>query len=329
MKVDAYALILSLASLRPMQALVVATLATILMGAVSGESQHFRRDLPRDLLQVTLSILVALITLEMLSLSVAGEFGVLSAGAIYLVAAVVVDAMLETLVNPLGRSASRNLMTRELVLGGMGVVHVSVATAAVSVSETLGALGSVLALAVVAALQESVALYFKTRRTYWQTVAALARAAEMAWPDASGVSQALADFAVDVGRHLRLSRHQLEQLDFAARLREVGRLSGSADDNLPESVLERSARIVRGIAILEQAGRVIEASIPGSTSEDEEIMRLGEIIRASGRYLSAISDAPGVPPSEVLFADFSREVGQAVLKVGSLRFEQLAKNMQR
>lgn len=328
-KVDAYALILSLLSLRPIQALVVGILATILINAASSESHDSRWNLPREMLQVALSILLAAISLEILNLDTRGELGVLSAGAVCLLAAVVVDVALEPFLSPIGWGAfrNRNLIVRELILSGMGVVHVSVATAAVSVSETLGVLGILLALVVVAALQESVALYFKARRTYWQTVAALARAAEMALPHARGASQALADFVVEVGRHLRLPRHQLEQLDFAARLKDVGRLSGSADDDSAPSVLERSAQIVRGIGMLEQAGRVIEASIPGKRFDDEETMRLGEIIRASSRYLAAVSSSPGAVPSEEMLAGCSRDIREAVLTVGFSRFGRFAKNV--
>lgn len=324
-RIDVYALILSLSSLRPIQALTIAILATILTDAASSDFRRPQR-LFRDVFQVFLSVVLSVMAIEMIGLGADGEVGVLSAGATCLVAVIAVDTVLEALVGQLTRSTFRSLMMRELILGGMGVVHVSVATAAVTVFQTLGVLGSLLALAVVVALQESVALYFKARRTYWQTVAALARAAEMAWPGASGVSRALADFSVEVGRSLGLPRRQLEQLDFAARLREVGRLSESGDEELTESVLERSARIVRGITMLEPAGRVIEASIPGARVEDREIMRLGEILRASSRYLNALSSSADAHQPELLLSDCSAEVREAVLRVGSLWSKQRSKS---
>ncbi len=80
-------------------------------------------------------------------------------------------------------------------------------------------------------------LHEHLRRSYWETVSALARAIEAKDPHTLGHSERVTDYALQLGRSLDLTAEQLETLRFAATLHDVGKIG------LTEASLSRSGHL--------------------------------------------------------------------------------------
>jgi len=77
-------------------------------------------------------------------------------------------------------------------------------------------------------------LHEDLRRSYWETVSALARAIEAKDPYTMGHSERVTDYALQLGRALGLSPEQMETLRFAATLHDIGKI-GLTDESLARS----------------------------------------------------------------------------------------------
>ena len=74
-------------------------------------------------------------------------------------------------------------------------------------------------------------LHENLRRSYWETVNALARAIEAKDPHTLGHSERVTDYALQLGRALDLSPDRMETLRFAATLHDIGKI-GLSDRSL-------------------------------------------------------------------------------------------------
>lgn len=74
-------------------------------------------------------------------------------------------------------------------------------------------------------------LHENLRRSYWETVNALARAIEAKDPYTLGHSERVTDYALQLGRALELDSEALEVLRFAATLHDIGKI-GLTDESL-------------------------------------------------------------------------------------------------
>ncbi|MCJ7821537.1 MAG: GAF domain-containing protein [Armatimonadetes bacterium] len=77
-------------------------------------------------------------------------------------------------------------------------------------------------------------LHEDLRRSYWETVNALARAIEAKDPHTLGHSERVTDYALQLGRALELNVDEMETLRFAATLHDVGKI-GLTDASLSRS----------------------------------------------------------------------------------------------
>jgi len=100
-------------------------------------------------------------------------------------------------------------------------------------------------------------LHENLRRSYWETVNALARAIEAKDPHTLGHSERVTDYALQLGRGLDLPAEQMETLRFAATLHDIGKI-GVADSSLARAGhLDMSAEVLTrmhpliGISILQ------------------------------------------------------------------------------
>ena len=87
--------------------------------------------------------------------------------------------------------------------------------------------------------QASIAIYNARlheglRRSYWETVSALARAIEAKDPYTMGHSERVTDYALQLGRALALSPEQMEILRFSATLHDIGKI-GLTDESVARS----------------------------------------------------------------------------------------------
>ncbi len=149
------------------------------------------------------------------------------------------------------------------VLRSTGSAYMGQAAIAVVVAVLLPPIGvwAVLILgALILTMRQSFASYLEIRRAYHETILALARGAEIGGVSELGRAERLADLSVALGRKLGLREHQLEALNYAALLHDVGRL-GDSDEAMAngshEGVAERSARILEDIESLRETAGII------------------------------------------------------------------------
>ncbi|MFW6693831.1 metal-dependent phosphohydrolase [Streptomyces sp. MAR4 CNX-425] len=121
--------------------------------------------------------------------------------------------------------------------------------------------------------QVSFRRYAAVRRTYRQTIASLARATEMAGFHAPGHAHRVAALSRAVGRVRGLSERELDVLEQAALMHDLGKLSLSgpapgdgADDPVPstggpESLADRRRIALLGGAVVRQTGVAAEVAV--------------------------------------------------------------------
>jgi HD-GYP domain-containing protein (c-di-GMP phosphodiesterase class II) len=156
-------------------------------------------------------------------------------------------------------------------------------------------------------------LHEDLRRSYWETVNALARAIEAKDPHTLGHSERVTDYALRLGQALELPQEELETLRFAATLHDVGKI-GLADRSLAGGHLDMSdAVLVRmhpliGLAILQpveflapalDAVRHHHERWDGTGYPDglagEDIPLPARILAVANLYDNLQTDAPGRP----------------------------------
>lgn len=106
--------------------------------------------------------------------------------------------------------------------------------------------------------------YASIHRTYQQTIRALAKVPELAGYSREGHSAAVADLAATVARHLGLSDNEVQDIEFAALLHDVGRVSFADPADAQElgrpashAVAAASASIVARTRYLDRVALVI------------------------------------------------------------------------
>lgn len=80
-------------------------------------------------------------------------------------------------------------------------------------------------------------LYVDMRRVYMDTVKALSQAIELKDPYTQGHSMRVSEYAVDLGKHVRLPKKKLENLKMAAILHDIGKIG------IEESILNKPGKL--------------------------------------------------------------------------------------
>jgi putative nucleotidyltransferase with HDIG domain len=86
---------------------------------------------------------------------------------------------------------------------------------------------------------ENADLYFQTKESYRSTVEALAAAIDAKDKYTSGHSTAVSRYAVPVAREMMMSDDELESIEFAALLHDIGKIA------VPEAVLNKPGKLTR------------------------------------------------------------------------------------
>lgn len=133
--------------------------------------------------------------------------------------------------------------------GGLALGQVCLGVAIAVLSTSTGYMGLFLLMGLVLVLRQSFVLYLRIRSAYRDTIAALARAAEMQDPDDQGHSERVALIAVATARELGLRGRRLEQVNYAALLHDVGKI-GLAHRAPPWRHAVRGAEIVGSVSFL-------------------------------------------------------------------------------
>lgn len=203
--------------------------------------------------------------------------------------------MLDTAASSMFIANAQHIPMRRLWAGQMGnrlVIYgafLSVASLMALAYEPLGPATFILFLLPLAAARYAFKRYASIHKLYSQTVRALARVPELAGYSPDGHSIAVADLAAAVGREFGFSDDEVQDLEFAGLLRDVGRLSMTEDASGPE-ITDASAELVGKTPYLARVARIIRSS-ERATPEDDPIVSLGaKIIRSCNYYVVGAVD---------------------------------------
>ncbi len=147
-----------------------------------------------------------------------------------------------------------------------------------------------------------------TRRTYGQMIRALARIPEVAGLSSEGHAARSAGIAVAVGQDLGMTPHEVTELEYAALMHDIGRITLNEPAILKagytdEDIARWGAQIVAEAPYLREVARLIELQHhpyrqPGEQT-DESLPASSKIIRVASAYDQAVHET-GLPPLEAL-----------------------------
>lgn len=140
--------------------------------------------------------------------------------------------------------------------------------------------------------------YAGIRRTYSQTIRALARVTEVGGYSETGHARRVTALSIAVGREMGLSEAQLVDLEYAALLHDIGQLSlpepipGGATTMVPAAeqrrIAELGAAVVRQTGVLDRVAEIVErqadAYRPGRDGEDAGLPLESRVIRAANAF---------------------------------------------
>ena len=150
--------------------------------------------------------------------------------------------------------------------------------------------------------------YNTTRVTYGQTIRALAQIPEVAGLASRGHSTRTADLAVAVGQEIGLHPHDVDDLEFAALMHDVGRITLSEPAILKagftdEDIARWGAQIIAEAPYLQRVAELVEEQhrpfrTPG-VERDPDVPVPSKIIKVSSAYDQAVNEL-GLRPVEAL-----------------------------
>ena len=150
--------------------------------------------------------------------------------------------------------------------------------------------------------------YNTTRVTYGQTIRALAQIPEVAGLASRGHSTRTADLAVAVGREIGLHPHDVDDLEFAALMHDVGRITLSEPAILKagftdEDIARWGAQIIAEAPYLQRVAEIVEEQhrpfrTPG-VERDPDVPVPSKVIKVSSAYDQAVNEL-GLRPVEAL-----------------------------
>lgn len=169
-------------------------------------------------------------------------------------------------------------------------------------------------MAVLATIQEAETGQTRALRT-------LMRAAKTSDPYLEPHGARVAEYAKEVGRHLRLGPHQMESLDLAARLHDIGFVALPPQEGERERGHgEQGARMVQGLPFLDAAARLIRdshAPVPAGAEMDTERAQPIElrVLQVADAVDALVTERPDITVEEIcdlLEADPTRYDRRAV-----------------
>jgi HD domain-containing protein len=178
----------------------------------------------------------------------------------------------------------------------------------------LGDVAFVLFLLPLLAARYSFKRYASIHKTYVQTIRALSKVPELAGYAREGHSHEVAELAMNIARDRGLSDNEVEEVEFAALLHDVGKITFDDPDLLPESVtgtssgveiLEASAQIVAKTPYLDRVAKVIrnQRRFAERSSEDGDavLMLESRILKVANAYVELTEEGgPALSPGAAL-----------------------------
>lgn len=181
-------------------------------------------------------------------------------------------------------------------LSPLHVAFLSVSALIALAHDVLGLWAFALFLLPLLAARYSFRRYAQIHRTYAQTIKALSTLPELAGYAQRGHSSRVADLASNIARDRGFSDPDVQEVEFAAYLHDVGRLSFEDPSEVPESVTgtpqaqvlaDASASIVGQTPYLNRVAQLVRNhSLPFSASRDAQ----DEVVRSGSRIVRAVND---------------------------------------
>ncbi|HKG49861.1 MAG TPA: HD domain-containing phosphohydrolase [Actinomycetales bacterium] len=229
--------------------------------------------------------------------------------ALAVAAALVLDAVLAAAVRATREgSRLRSVLGDELravvSLGSaIGATGVLVALAA----RPMGVLALPVFLAPLLLTQFAFRRYAMVRETYRQTIRSLSRVTELGGYTETGHSRRVARLALAVGRDLGLSERELQDLEYAALLHDIGQLSLSepipggatvmAAPGEQRRIADLGAAVVRQAGVLDDVALIVERQVEPYRRRhelnDREVPLASRIIKAVNAYDDLVGDDVG------------------------------------
>lgn len=195
-------------------------------------------------------------------------------------------------------------------------LHAAVVSTSVAIALGMSALG-VLAIPLMSAplvllrfaLQQQASV-IDTRR---QTIAALAQLTDIAGYTPEGHSARVAAWARRIGTELHMNDRELDELEDAARLHDIGQVSlaapipgGATIDVAPadqRGIADEGARIVRRTEVLDGVADIIEAQVV----QFREVQEHGETVPMSGRIIKVCNAFEDLTGGDIMLRDAAIE----------------------
>lgn len=230
------------------------------------------------------------------------------------------------------RELSRRYLTRAL-LGDVNVFVSLIATGALfaMASRSMGALWAVGVAGLPYMFAHSAFRRFQTiRRTYRQTIRALARIPEVAGLGTDGHADRTVELALAVGKDLGMSRTEMDDLEYAALMHDIGRITltepailriGYTDDDIARWGAEIISQAPYLDRIADHVRRLHEPYRKPGEQVDPSISMISKVVRATSAYDHLVSDRSlsALQSIEVLHQgaayDFDPEVVGALRRV--------------
>jgi HD domain len=168
------------------------------------------------------------------------------------------------------------------------------------------------------------------RRTYRQTIRALARIPEVAGLGTDGHADRTVELALAVGKDLGMSRHEMDDLEYAALMHDIGRITltepailriGYTDDDIARWGAEIISQAPYLDRIADHVRRLHEPYRKPGEQVDPSISMISKVVRATSAYDHLVTDRSlsGLQAMEVLHQgaayDFDPEVVGALRRV--------------
>lgn len=206
---------------------------------------------------------------------------------------------------PLWKGQARNRV-------GLHGALLSVAALMALAHESLGNLTFVLFLLPLLAARYAFKRYASIHKVYLQTVRALAKVPELAGYAPEGHSMRVAELAASLARERGMSDNDVQDLEFASLLHDVGRVSFADPGEFPESVAgtrageriaEASATIIGRTPYLSKVAKIVRDSDrdPESPYLDGQILEGSLILKVANDFVELTE--PGGPemPTDTVF----------------------------
>lgn len=177
----------------------------------------------------------------------------------------------------MARSVSQIYLGQACLGVALAVVYPAMGVWAIPVMTVLGAI-----------LLNGFAMYLRVKIAYQETIAALAKVSELHMPGRSGHAQQVANLSVMVGRKMGLGVRDLEALNYAALLHEIGSLGRDGACSVAHEGVEewalKGAEIMMEVPFLHSAASIVRYQCPAAAqepSDDDGIAEMcGAIVRA-------------------------------------------------